>query len=218
MSFAKALAPVLFTLLSAAAALPAHAQAQAPRSGRLFDAATLYAGQGVDHNLRQLPGAILGADVDRDRSYFTALGLSREVGQLGDGITLLRDTPLGALGYGYEAIVVKHRGLQDQWEAGAVGKLSTPSLFVGPVGVAAAVGMGLSHAFGNPAYEDGPKNDPQRRYRTQLLFTFDLEWKLRDVEQLSLVTRVHHRSGGYGVVAPRHVGSNFLAVGLRYNF
>ncbi|MDB5753201.1 MAG: hypothetical protein JWP65_3622 [Ramlibacter sp.] len=213
---AQALAPVFLTLLSAAAALPA--QARSPRSDTVFDTITLYGGRGADHNLRELPRAVPSAEVDWDRTYFTGLGLSKQLGQLGDGITLLRDTPLGALGYGYEGIVVKHRGLQDNMEAGAVGKLMTPWLFVGPVGVNAALGVGMSHAFGKPSYEDGPASDPQRRYRTQLLLTFDLEWKIRGADDFSVVTRVHHRSGAYGLVAPRRVGSNFLALGLRYHF
>lgn len=220
MHFAKALAPAVFVLFSAAVAVPAQAQVQAPepRTGRVFDAVTLYGGQGVDHNLREVPGAILGGDLDWERSYFTSLGFSKDLGQLGDGIAFLRGTPFGALGYGYEAILVKHRGLQDHVEAGAVGKLTTPAFFLGPVGVNAAVGVGLSHAFGTPSYEDGSRDDPQRRYRTQLLFTVDLEWMVRGVDNFSVVTRVHHRSGAYGLAAPRHVGSNFLAVGLRYRF
>ncbi|RYF69665.1 MAG: hypothetical protein EOO22_15690, partial [Comamonadaceae bacterium] len=90
--------------------------------------ATVYAGQGAGHNLRQLPGAILTADVDWDRSYFTALGLGKDLGRLGDDIGMLRDTPFGALRYGYEAIFVKHRGRQDNVEAGATARLSTPPL------------------------------------------------------------------------------------------
>lgn len=216
MHLSKALAPAVFVFFAAALAGPVHAQAASP--GKVFDAVTLYGGQGVDHNLREVPGAVLGGDLDWEKSYFTSLGFSKDLGQLGERVDAVRDTPFGALRYGYEAIVVKHRGLQDNWEAGAVGKLGTPAWFLGPVGVSAAVGMGLSHAFGTPSYEDGPIGNPGRRYRTQLLFTFDLEWQLQGVDNLAVVTRVHHRSGGYGLIAPRHVGSNFLAVGLRYRF
>jgi hypothetical protein len=76
----------------------------------------------------------------------------------------------------------------------------------------------LSYAFGTPVYEDGPKNEPDRHYRLQMLALFEVEWRLRDVENVSLVTRIHHRSGVYGLIAPRHVGSNFLAAGLRFQF
>jgi hypothetical protein len=32
------------------------------------------------------------------------------------------------------------------------------------------------------------------------------------------VTRIHHRSGVYGLIAPSGVGSNFVVAGLRYKF
>jgi hypothetical protein len=31
----------------------------------------------------------------------------------------------------------------------------------------------------------------------------------------SLFLRLHHRSGVYGLIAPQHVGSNFITFGLR---
>ena len=37
-------------------------------------------------------------------------------------------------------------------------------------------------------------------------------------QRLSVVTRIHHRSGAYGLFAPRGSGSNFLAVGLRLHW
>jgi hypothetical protein len=215
MSLAKLATPAV---LLALAALAAPASAQPVVSNRVFDAATVYAGQGVDLNLRQVPGAIFGGDKNWESSYFASLALSKELGTLGETSAWLQTSPFGALRYGYEVNLTRHHGLQDHLEAGATGKLSTPAFFLGPVGVGAAVGAGLSHAFGTPVYEDGPRDNPSRRYRTQLLFTFDLEWRLRAVENLSVVTRVHHRSGGYGVVAPRHVGSNFFALGVRYRF
>lgn len=78
-------------------------------------------------------------------------------------------------------------------------------------------GIGLSHAFGTPSYEDGPRDDPARRYHTQLLILVNMEWKLSTATNWSLLMRVHHRSGAYGLIAPPKVGSNFLAIGLRYS-
>ena len=108
--------------------------------------------------------------------------------------------------------------MQDNAEVGAAYTLHTPDLELGAAGVNFATGVGLSYALGTPSYEDGPLNDPARRYRLQLLLLFDLEWKLHGYGDWSLVTRVHHRSGVYGLIAPSHVGSNFLALGIRYKF
>lgn len=185
---------------------------------RLFDSLAIYAGQGVDHNLRELPGSILGGDIEWEKSYFAGLGLGGTIGTLGEDIEFLQGNPLGAISHGYELVVVKHHGLQDNLEAGAAYMLRTPDAHLGPLGVNFAAGVGLSYAFGTPSYEDGPKDDPDERYRLQLLALFEFEWRVRGLENLSFVTRTHHRSGVYGVIAPRNVGSNFLAAGVRWEF
>lgn len=41
---------------------------------------------------------------------------------------------------------------------------------------------------------------------------------MRGFENLSVITRVHHRSGVYGLIAPQRVGSNFMVFGIRYKF
>ena len=48
----------------------------------------------------------------------------------------------------------------------------------------------------------------------QFLLLVENHWRLADSDKWSVVLRVHHRSGVYGLVAPRNVGSNFLAVGV----
>jgi hypothetical protein len=145
-----------------------------------------------------------------------ALGKTR--GTLGGSFAALQDSPVSDVRHGYEIVLAKHHGLQSQVELGGAFTLRSPDLTLGPLAVNAGAGVGLSRAFGTPTYEDGPFDNPTRRYKTQLLFLFEAEWKLRYWEQLSIVTRVHHRSGAYGLIAPRNVGSNFLAVGVRYSF
>ena len=136
-------------------------------------------------------------------------------GTLGQSFDSFRDTPFASVRHGYETVLVKHFGLQYNAEVGAAYMLKTPDLELGELGVNFGAGAGLSYAVGNPTYEDGSDNEPQRRYRTQFLALFDLDWHLIGSDNLSLITRVHHRSGVYGLIAPRHVGSNFLAIGIR---
>jgi hypothetical protein len=193
----------LFASMLAVLAVPAaHAD-----SGRLFDSVAVFAGQGADHNLEQLPGRILSGTPEWEKSYFWAVSGYKA-----------RDKFWAMLRHGYELVLAQHHGLQDNAEAGAAYMLKTGDLALGTMAVNLAAGMGLSYAFGAPAYEDGPLDDPGRRYRLQLLLLFDAEWRLQSVDALSLVMRVHHRSGAYGLIAPRHVGSNFLAAGIRYRF
>jgi len=192
------------------------AQAQAEPAQALFDSVAVFAAQGADHNLKELPGRIVAGDIAWEKSYFNALGFRKTGEAVGHSWEMLRGTPLAAILQGYELVLVQHHGMQDNAEVGAAYTLRTPDLELGAAGVNFATGVGLSYALGTPSYEDGPLNDPARRYRLQLLLLFDLEWKLRGYGDWSLVTRVHHRSGVYGLIAPSHVGSNFLALGIRY--
>jgi hypothetical protein len=196
----------------------AAVQAGTPSADGVFDSVSVYAGQGADHNLRELPGLILTGRLDWDKSYFTGLALGKDRGTLGQSFKSLQSTPFASFRHGYEVVLVQHRGLQSNAELGAAYMLRTPDLQMGPLGVNFAAGAGLSYALGTPSYEDGPKGDPERRYRLQLLALFELELRLRGLDNISVITRVHHRSGVYGLIAPQNVGSNFLAVGLRYKF
>lgn len=194
------------------------AQAEVFGPTGIFDSATLYNGQGVDLNLLQVPEAIFTGDWKEEPSYFTGIGLGKTRNTLGNSFPGLQSGPFGNVKHGYEVIYLQHRGRQTNAELGAQYWLRTPDLELGPVGVNFAAGAGLSHAFGTPTYEDGPEDDPSKRYRTQLLATFEFEWKVLSFPNLSLTTRLHHRSGVYGLVAPRRVGSNFGVIGVRYTF
>jgi len=194
------------------------AQADTFSANGAFDSVSFYAGQGADHNLRELPGKIISRNLEWDKTYFAALGLGKVRGTLGQSIESLHDTALASLRHGYETVLVKHTGMQSNAEIGAAYMLKSPDLQLGKLGVNIGAGAGLSYAMGNPGYEDGPDNDPGRRYRTQLLALFELEWRMVGFDNLSVITRVHHRSGVYGLIAPSHVGSNFLAVGVRHKF
>eukprot|EP01030_Chromulinospumella_sphaerica_P001531 gene1531-1502_t len=63
---------------------------------------------------------------------------------------------------GFELLMLKHHGLQNNAELGAAYLLRTPDLQMGPLGVNLAAGTGLSYALGNPTYEDGPRDDLER--------------------------------------------------------
>lgn len=193
-------------------------QADPPVAGGMFDSAAVYGGQGVDHNLRELPGKIITGRVNWDKSYLFALGLGKVQGTLGQSYESLQHTPFASISQGYEMVLVKHHGLQHNAEVGGAYQLRTPDLYVGPLGMNFSAGAGLSYALGTPTYEDGPMDDPERRYRLQFLGLFEFEWRTRWFKNISLITRIHHRSGVYGLIAPRNVGSNFLTTGVRFAF
>jgi hypothetical protein len=187
------------------------------QSAAMPDALTLYTAQGSDRNLRQIPRAILSGDPHWEKAYFSALAYSRERGTLED-FAFTRGSVLSPLRHGYELMYVKHHGLSNNSELGIAYSLTTPDLWLGPLGVNFSAGLGLSQALGTPEYDDTPAGEPGKHYKTQLLALFSTEWQLRALPNFSLVARVHHRSGAYGLIAPRNVGSNFLAAGIRYRF
>lgn len=183
-----------------------------------FDSVVIYAGQGANLNLLELPGRIMTRDLALEKTYFAALGFGKVHGTLGQSVESLRGTAFESFRHGYETVLVQHAGLQSNAEVGAAYMLKTPDVYLWELGVNFGAGVGLSYALGTPSYDDGAKNDRARRHHMQLLALFDFEWHLAGFDNLSVITRVHHRSGAYGLIAPRHVGSNFLAVGVCHKF
>ena len=201
-------------------AVLALALAAAPASAEMLpnQEVTLYFGQGVDANLPDLPGKAASGKLDFDKTWFTGAGFAYP------------DTPASflraALGWvglenstsSKEFVVVKHHGLQRQMEWGALYLLRTPFLDLSPVRLRIGAGLGLSYAWGTPAYEDGPYDDPSHRYRLQNFDAYELETGIAALPHWAFVGRVHHRSGAYGLIAPRNVGSNFLTASVRYEY
>ena len=171
-------------------------------------------GRGVDVNLPDLPSSLTSGNLPLDDTRFVGLYVGRDGHTLGEASTLLDRTWFRNLRQGYAFSLLKHSGLQTNWEAGLAYTLSTPSLRLGSITTSLKVGGGFSHAFSRPSYEDGPFAEPNRRYRSQFLLLIENHWQLSQDDRWSLVFRVHHRSGVYGLIAPRNVGSNFLAVGI----
>lgn len=211
-------APLLAALPLCLLAASGSAFAQDAGDTRIFNTVTGYYGRGVDLNLREFPKAIVQGDLNREDSWFWGVGLAKERGTLGDSLDAARGTFVENVRHGYEVVLLQHWGRQDNVELGAAYFLRTPDAALGSLRANVAGGIGLSHAFGTPAYEDADPNEPDKRYRTQFLLVLEAEWSLAQAPAFSFVTRIHHRSGIYGLVAPSKVGSNFVVAGVRYRF
>lgn len=169
----------------------------------------LMAGQGVDHDLPGLPAAILGGDLRWQSSYFNALAFDQ----------LWSPAPTKPwLSTGYELILSNHHGLQNVTELGAAARVTADTPAAAGWSARGGFGIGLSHVIGRPTFEDGPLDNPDQRYNTQLLLLFDAEVRQARYPGWAVFARVHHRSGVYGLIAPRRVGSNFIAAGIRRDF
>lgn len=179
---------------------------------------TAYIGQGADANLVDLFPQALQGELEMEDTHLYALGYFYPLANptwLQSSFDFLH---IPNTRTGFETVIGKHKGLQDNWEADMAWQLRFSPLRLGPVGIRPGVGLGFSYALGRPSYEDGPKGHPEKRYRFQNFNIYELEWSLPDASRLALVTRIHHRSGMYGIIAPSRVGSNFLTLGLRFSF
>lgn len=164
---------------------------------------SVYGAQGVDENFL----TIFSGNLTPEKTYLVAADVAFPLGRLKESWF-----------FDLHLILARHTGLQENEEVSI-----TPSLQIKDLlpdnslgNLALMWGMGLSYAFGTPTYEDGPIDDPDRRYRFQSFMLVDLEL-YRDYDQaVKPFVRIHHRSGIYGLVAPRRVGSNFFAMGLRF--
>jgi hypothetical protein len=76
-----------------------------------------------------------------------------------------------------------------------------------------AIGEGFSYALSRPAYEGVSHGQQPSKFLNYL--SLEAEFSHPSLPGVSLVPRVHHRSGIYGVIAPRGSGSNFFGIGLR---
>ena len=182
------------------------------------DQITFYHGQGTDSNLTELPEQILTGDIPWESSYFEGIGYTHYF-----ATPALLDSALNVVSIDHasnalELVVVKHRGRQHNTEVDLAYVLRTRNYYLGPVLVRFGAGMGVSYSFGRPSYEDGPSLDPDRRFKFQSYDAFELEMAMTSIPKYRLVGRLHHRSGMYGLIAPRLVGSNFLALGVRFEF
>lgn len=179
---------------------------------------TLYGAQGIDANLLEIPELVLTGDLVFEKSYFVGLGYHRPLATPSPLAALARSVGLSHVDAGMELISVKHFGRQDHYESDIAYFIGLPPATFDAVAVRFRFGIGLSYAHGTPTYEDGPEGDPDRRYRLLNFNAYELEWFHPSRSGVRAALRLHHRSGIYGLIAPRRVGSNFVTVGVRSDF
>ena len=182
----------------------AHAEEPASISPRW--SATLYVGQFYHDHLQDivLTDALFTESNFYDSRVVT-LSLGRELARSGSWVA-----------WEAEAMVGKHFGLQDHLEVNAFFAarwLRFP--WDRLLDTSFAVGEGISWAAKRPFTEGEFR---QRRARHILnYFVVEAAFSLPRAPRWSLVSRVHHRSGVFGLFGTRE-GSNFVGFGLRRHF
>jgi hypothetical protein len=157
------------------------------------------------------------------------VGTHNNIGQITEGQVDLADSYIFGLAGGqeiyrykkwigleWEGQVAKHFDLQDHWEFNI---LISPRWHVFPwdrfLDTSFAFGNGLSYATEDPEIEI-IKNDETSRLLHY--FYFELDFKIPKQDHWSVYTRIHHRSGVFGLFDGVHGGSNFFTGGVRYTF
>jgi len=114
-----------------------------------------------------------------------------------------------------EGQLLRHFGGQQHWETTLTLMFRTGQIpLAGGVSVNFAVGEGLSYASERPRFEGAIDVRPTRFLN---YLAFEAEFDHASVPGMSLVARLHHRSGIFGLIAPQKSGSNFIGAGLRFN-
>lgn len=161
---------------------------------------TLYGGQGADSDL----GEMLTFQADFKNVYLLALAVER-------GLYTYKDK----LRFEVEGIVVKYFGRQEnaEFDALVIARwLDFP--WNNHLQTTFAVGDGLSVATEVPEFEKERRNGNTAQVLNYLMF--ELTFGLPQLPRWSLITRIHHRSGMFGLFDGVHGAFNSLCFGLRY--
>jgi hypothetical protein len=196
-----------------AMALLAGTGARAADVGAVPWSVGVFAGEGVQSDLLQiLPDAIRGR-LDFQPAHAEGLVVRYDIAAPEGMANFGREHDLG-VSTSVELSILKMRGLTHGTEVALDWRPAIMPWHMGPVRVEFAWGLGFSHSFGAP-WSD--YTDPDKPQGYSSLFHMAPEMAFR-TEDWSLSLRIHHRSGMYGLFAPRKVGSNHVGLLLMHHF
>jgi len=179
---------------------------------------TVFRAIGLDTTLPDLVPRFLHGTLRTEPEWFTAMAVKGPVfRQLRLGTPVL-DAWLGPMEWEIQG--VRHDGTRSYWEGTAALMQRTKDLVLGDMlAVNVAVGDGASYAATDEANESGSgMQRGQDTYRWLNHLICEAEWTVPSWRHVHLATRIHHRCGVWGVVAPAFSGGNYLSVGLRYEY
>lgn len=142
---------------------------------------------------------------DFEDSFLMVLAVSRKFYSIGDHLDLE-----------FEAQAAKHFDAQDHMEFNGLGVarwLTFP--WDHSIDTSIAAGLGLSYASDTPEIEAQNHKDTSQ-FLAYLMF--ETAFCLPEIPQWSLVARIHHRSGAFGLFNGVNGASNALGLGIRYRF
>lgn len=196
-----AAAPLLLGAGVAEASNPSGWRAPAP-DDRLY-AVTIFMGEGTEDNFSDVLENFF--DVKGSTDHVVAVTASRLLGWYGQSLSFEAEL-LYAYHYGREAYHEFGTAAYARWHDFPWNNYVATTL---------AVGMGPSYTTAFPQLEQQPDGS---RSRTLNQFNLQTTFALPSRQDISLVARLQHRSGVFGAFNGVTDASNFLTLGLRYEF
>ena len=165
-------------------------------------ALNIYGGRMTDNSIDDFVDNIPG--IDFEDSYLLTLALARRIATLGE-----------LASFEVEGQLVKHFDQQDHWEFNALLTARWEMFFWDKyLDTSFAVGAGPSYATDVPEIEVQRSDGSER---LQVYMMLELEFTLPSHPNMAVITRIHHRSNAFGIVADEGT-SNALAFGLKFRF
>jgi hypothetical protein len=198
-------AAIVAALVTAGGIAPAAAEV-----GQRSAHVSLFATQWVHDNLLGIGVNAAARRLDFRDQYFVSVAYSQ---------VLIRDLPILGRRLQHSSIelegqLVQHFGLMHHPEATAAIVWRSPDAELpGGAAINLALGAGLSYAFEEPHLEGVRQGRDVQKLLSYL--SFELELSHPELPGVSLVPRLHHRSGAFGLVGPRGDGSNYIGIGFR---
>lgn len=197
-------------LLATMAGSPALAQTEDRRWH-----ATGYVSRWVNTDLLDVPARTFTGNLDFSNANFAGVAVSRVL--VPSFAVPLPFTSVAFHGnrIELEGQVLRHFGRQQHWEGTLTLMFRTGDIpLFGGLSVNLAVGEGLSYASERPRFEGAVDVRPTRFLN---YLAFEAEFSHASWQGVSFVTRLHHRSGVFGLIAPKKSGSNFIGAGIRFD-
>lgn len=169
-------------------------------SAEYLFALNLYAGRLTSNNWEEF----FTSELDFKDSYLVTAALARRIGGYGDKAS-----------FEIEGQIVKHFNIQTHWELNALVAARWEAFWWDDI-LDTSVAFGLGPSFASDEPEIETENDGNTS-RFMMYWMLELAIGLPDYPRVALITRIHHRSDAFGLVADGG-GSNALAFGLKWRF
>lgn len=173
-----------------------------PLENKPLYALSIYGGRMTDNSIDDFADSFYG--IDFEDSYLLTLALARRIATYSD-----------LASFEIEVQVVKHFEQQSHWEFNTLVTARWEAFFWDKyLDTSLAIGVGPSYAT------EVPKIEVQRSGESAHFLVYmqvELEFVLPAYSNIAVITRIHHRSNAFGIVADSGT-SNSFALGLKFRF